>query len=96
VRLGHVRTEDLRDDARLNGLHLRAVELGLCGPSEHDTLMVYALAAHALRVGANPAALFAVNLRAGNYCHVAEVDVDAANTRIKRIAYGILERGRNE
>lgn len=83
----HIERADLADNARLCRVYLRAVAAGLLADSEGDIDFCFAAAEHALRIGTNPAGLFAATLRDRERLgpNVTECDGDAGAARLRAV-----------
>ncbi len=83
-RIDDVRPEDLKETARLLGLHGQAVARGLVTASEADRLRFVAAAEHALAIGrANPPGLFAHLVRGRCWRFATAEDEDRASRRLR-------------
>jgi len=76
--LYHIKEHDLTDPERLDCLFRSAILLKITSRSEHDRLQFFALAAHATRVGKNPAKLFASNLYNRRWYNITNQDEQTA------------------
>jgi len=84
--LRHLIIEDLQDTDRLLALYTQASGQGLIGTHDHDRREFFALAAHALRVGQDPCALF-VKLVHDVPMRIAVSDGDEDAARARLLAY---------
>ena len=75
--LGHVDRRDLVDPAAA----VKIVETRMGPQSQHQRIFIAAEAIHALRVGKNPAGMFAANVAAGRF-YATEADEDVALDRL--------------
>jgi len=82
----HLIIEDLQDTDRLLALYTQASGQGLIGTHDHDRREFFALAAHALRVGQDPCALF-VKLVHDVPMRIAVSDGDEDAARARLLAY---------
>jgi len=86
--LRDVKSEDLRDPARLLDLHGQAVAAGDVSSSEADRLNFFAAANHARVIGSrNPPGLFVRILRSGLWSFLTQDDEDVARVQLRRVLY---------
>ena len=81
-KLTKLTAEQLKDDAELAGLYLRAVRLGLVVDSGQDRLRFWRAACFALRTGENPPALFAWTVNGQHWERGADEDEATALARL--------------
>lgn len=87
--LGHVTSDDLSDDRRLEHLFERTVSAGLVKPCEADRLRFYAAAERARAVGRrNPPGFFAAIVRRGLWQVLTQGDENSARQRLVRVREG--------
>lgn len=84
--LRNVLPHDLRNPRRMAELHREAMARGWVSGSECDRLRVFAAAAHALRVGHKPCALFIATLQRGLWAFISQVDEDHARDHLRGVA----------
>lgn len=77
---------DLQNPHRIAELHREAMARGWVNSSECDRLRVFAAAAHALRVGHKPCALFIATLQRGLWAFISQADEDHARNHVRGIA----------